>query len=34
VEGISATLDIFPATGHVAVVLSNNDHPAVGPIRI
>jgi CubicO group peptidase (beta-lactamase class C family) len=32
-EGISANLDIFPATGHVAVVLSNYDHPAVGPIR-
>ena len=32
-EGISANLDIFPATGHVAIVLSNYDHPAVGPIR-
>lgn len=32
-EGISANLDIFPATGHVAIVLSNYDHPAVGPLR-
>ncbi|MGH7584672.1 MAG: serine hydrolase domain-containing protein [Gemmatimonadales bacterium] len=32
-EGISGNLDIFPATGHVAIELSNYDHPAVGPIR-
>lgn len=32
-EGISANLDIFPTTGHIAVLLSNYDHPATRTLR-